>query len=144
MSVGIPRPLSDTETDSSSWMVTIISSQWPAKASSIELSVTSKTMWCRPVPSSVSPMYIPGRFRTASRPFKTLILLESYTSFADIFRPEKGAAGLYHWLETALFHVKPPTAIDAPQSALMHRGHDQLTGDLGDRQKKLPNVIHIH
>ena len=28
-------------------------------------------------PSSVSPMYIPGRFRTASRPFKTLILLES-------------------------------------------------------------------
>ena len=32
-------------------------------------------MWCRPVPSSVSPMYIPGRLRTASRPFKTLILL---------------------------------------------------------------------
>jgi hypothetical protein len=49
----------------------------PASASSIELSTTSKTMWCRPVPSSVSPMYMPGRFRTASRPFKTLILLES-------------------------------------------------------------------
>src|ERR1700678_2080251 len=27
---------------------------------------------------------MPGRFRTASRPFKTLILLESYTSFCDM------------------------------------------------------------
>ena len=29
------------------------------------------TMWCRPDPSSVSPIYIPGRLRTASRPFST-------------------------------------------------------------------------
>jgi hypothetical protein len=32
----------------------------PASASSMELSSTSKTRWCRPVPSDVSPMYIPG------------------------------------------------------------------------------------
>src|SRR5438067_1104495 len=30
-------------------------------------------MWCRPERSSVSPMYMPGRFRTASRPFRSLI-----------------------------------------------------------------------
>ena len=49
-------------------MVTTMSSQWPASASSIELSTTSNTRWCRPVPSEVSPMYMPGRLRTASRP----------------------------------------------------------------------------
>ena len=53
--------------------VTRISVQCPASASSTELSTTSKTMWCRPVPSSVSPMYIPGRFRTASSPFRSLM-----------------------------------------------------------------------
>src|SRR3546814_16840756 len=37
------------------------------------LSDTSNTMWCRPEPSSVSPIYMPGRFRTASKPFKTLM-----------------------------------------------------------------------
>jgi hypothetical protein len=34
---------------------------------------TSNTMWWRPEPSSVSPIYMPGRLRTASRPFSTLI-----------------------------------------------------------------------
>src|SRR5437868_6566855 len=36
-------------------------------------------MWCRPVPSEVSPMYIPGRLRTASSPLRILMLLESYS-----------------------------------------------------------------
>src|SRR5271169_4436607 len=36
-------------------------------------------MWCRPVPSDVSPMYMPGRLRTASRPLSTLMLFESYS-----------------------------------------------------------------
>src|SRR5205809_3638687 len=78
MPVGMPRPLSRTEMELSVWMVTTISSQKPASASSTELSTTSNTMWCRPVPSDVSPMYIPGRLRTASRPFKTLIASELY------------------------------------------------------------------
>src|SRR5438128_12268315 len=30
-------------------------------------------MWCRPEPSSVSPIYMPGRLRTASRPLSTRI-----------------------------------------------------------------------
>src|SRR5437016_158219 len=79
MPVGMPRPLSSTEMELSVWMVTTISSQKPASASSTELSTTSNTMWCRPVPSEVSPMYMPGRLRTASRPFKTLIASEPYS-----------------------------------------------------------------
>ena len=65
---GMPRPLSVTEIELSAWMVMTMSSQWPARASSMELSTTSNTMWCRPVPSEVSPMYMPGRLRTASSP----------------------------------------------------------------------------
>ncbi|CFN63682.1 Uncharacterised protein [Bordetella pertussis] len=73
MSVGMPRPLSVTEIELSVWMVTTMSSQWPASASSIALSTTSNTMWCKPVPSEVSPMYMPGRLRTASSPLSILI-----------------------------------------------------------------------
>src|SRR5262249_43418682 len=36
-------------------------------------------MWWRPEPSSVSPIYMPGRLRTASRPLRTLIDSESYS-----------------------------------------------------------------
>ena len=39
-------------------------------ASSIELSTTSYTRWCRPF-SPMSPMYIAGRLRTASKPSRT-------------------------------------------------------------------------
>jgi len=77
VSVGMPRPLSITLIELSVWIVTVISLQKPANASSMALSTTSNTMWCRPVPSEVSPMYIPGRLRTASKPFSTLMLSES-------------------------------------------------------------------
>ena len=73
MSTGIPRPSSSTVTDPSSLIETLTALQCPANASSIELSITSYTMWCNPDPSSVSPMYIPGRLRTASKPFKTVM-----------------------------------------------------------------------
>ena len=56
----------------------------PASASSTALSTTSNTMWCSPVPSEVSPMYIPGRLRTASRPFRTLIASEPYSCSASL------------------------------------------------------------
>ena len=75
MPVGMPRPLSSTVTDPSGLSWIRMRSQWPASASSIALSDTSNTMWCRPEPSSVSPMYMPGRLRTASRPLSTLIEL---------------------------------------------------------------------
>src|ERR1700719_4790060 len=72
MSTGMPRPLSITVTLLSSCTVTLISSQYPAMASSTELSTTSQTRWCRPC-SPVEPMYIAGRNRTASNPPSTLI-----------------------------------------------------------------------
>src|SRR5260221_5357491 len=75
----MPRPLSMTLIELSVWIVTVISSQKPASASSTALSTTSNTMWCRPVPSEVSPMYMPGRLRTASRPFRTLMASEPYS-----------------------------------------------------------------
>ena len=43
-------------------------------ASSTALSTTSQTRWCRPV-GPVDPMYIPGRFRTGSRPSRTVMSL---------------------------------------------------------------------
>src|SRR3954447_23294153 len=46
-------------------------------ASSTELSTTSHTQWCSPV-GPVLPMYIPGRFRTGSRPSKTCMSLAPY------------------------------------------------------------------
>ncbi len=47
-------------------------SQKPAMASSTELSTTSQTRWCRPR-TPVDPMYMPGRFRTASSPSRTVM-----------------------------------------------------------------------
>ena len=75
MPVGMPRPLSSTVTEPSGLSWIRMRSQWPASASSIALSETSNTMWWRPEPSSVSPMYMPGRLRTASRPLRTLMLV---------------------------------------------------------------------
>src|SRR5262245_25950562 len=53
-------------------------------------------MWCRPVPSSVSPMYMPGRFRTASRPLRTWMLSSLYASppgFDPLPLPSGGSLG---------------------------------------------------
>src|SRR5664279_3242344 len=74
----MPRPLSRTRTPSSSSRVTSMRSQWPASASSTELSTTSWTRWCRPR-SDVDPMYMPGRLRTASRPSSTWMELPVYS-----------------------------------------------------------------
>mmetsp|Transcript_3535 Transcript_3535/g.8517 ORF Transcript_3535/g.8517 Transcript_3535/m.8517 type:complete len:223 (+) Transcript_3535:1809-2477(+) len=71
-SVGIPRPSSTTVQDPSGLMVVEIKVACPAKASSTELSTTSHTRWCKPS-GPVDPMYMPGRFRTGSRPSKTVI-----------------------------------------------------------------------
>src|ERR1700753_3540727 len=75
----MPRPLSVTETDPSGFSAMSIRSQCPASASSIALSDTSNPMWWRPEPSSVSPIYMPGRLRTASRPLSTLMLSAPYS-----------------------------------------------------------------
>ena len=63
-------PLSDSVHDPSGWSVTSMWSQYPASASSTELSMISQRQCMRPRPS-VDPMYMPGRLRTASRPSST-------------------------------------------------------------------------
>ena len=47
-------------------------SAYPATTSSMELSKTSLTRWCKAA-VSVPPIYIPGRFLTGSSPSKTSI-----------------------------------------------------------------------
>ena len=74
--IGIPRPLSVTIAEPSLARVTVIWSAYPLKASSIELSTISYTKWCKPR-ASVDPIYIPGRFLTASSPSNTWIELSS-------------------------------------------------------------------
>src|SRR5712692_667061 len=77
MSVGMPRPLSATVISLFAWIVTSMRSHVPFIASSIELSRTSRTRWCRPR-RSVVPMYMPGRRRTASRPSRTWMSFALY------------------------------------------------------------------
>ena len=89
--VGIPRPSSEMDTDPSTWIATLIRSQNPARCSSMELSSTSKTRWCKPR-SSGSPMNIPGRFRTASSPSSLSILEASYTSSLETVIPGSSAS----------------------------------------------------
>src|SRR3546814_11781869 len=48
-------------------------------------------MWCRPYPSSVSPMYCPARLPTASRPRSTLMHSAPESLSASRLRP--GLAG---------------------------------------------------
>lgn len=66
-STGMPRPLSRTVTEWSAWSSTSMRVAWPATASSIELSRISATRWCS-ARSSVPPIYMPGRLRTARAP----------------------------------------------------------------------------
>ena len=73
-STGMPRPSSTTVQLPSVWRITRTFVQNPASASSTELSTTSKTRWWRPY-EAVSPMYMAGRFRTASSPSRTLMSL---------------------------------------------------------------------
>ena len=69
----MPRPSSTTSTLPSAWSVTSIRVATLAIASSMLLSTTSQTSWCRPR-SSVEPMYMLGRLRTALRPSSTWML----------------------------------------------------------------------
>ena len=70
LSVGMPRPSSCTSTESSRCRVTSTRCASPARASSTPLSMISHRQCINPR-VSVEPMYMPGLFRTASRPSRT-------------------------------------------------------------------------
>src|SRR3989344_286141 len=79
-STGIPRPLSRTVAEPSSFRVTQISVASPANASSTELSMISVSKWWNPL-ASVEPIYIPGRFRTGSKPSNSWMSCAVYVDF---------------------------------------------------------------
>ena len=68
----MPRPSSRTVTLLSACRMTVMRVQKPAMASSMELSTTSYTRWCRPR-TSVEPMYMAGRLRTADNPSRMVM-----------------------------------------------------------------------
>src|SRR5438067_10854244 len=117
----MPRPLSDTVTELSGWMTTSAESQWPAIASSTELSTTSYTRWWRPR-GPVEPMYMPGRLRTASSPSSTWMSLASYEwsvlsgEFGDI---SYGAPAVFSRRRAAAHHPGWK-----PRGASFGRWHD--------------------
>src|SRR5438445_1142383 len=100
-------------------------------------------------------MYMPGRFRTASRPFNTLILLESYwfgvCSVIDSLESARARrvskkplqpcsrratdhySALQQYPGLPLFHVEP---------ALWGRELDQPRGQLGAAQQHLRTIAH--
>src|SRR5207344_338572 len=82
LSIGAPRPSSSTVTDApSAWSTTRMFDAKPFMASSMALSRISQTRWCSPV-EPTPPMYIPGRFRTGSRPSRTVMSLAVYVVLA--------------------------------------------------------------
>src|SRR5690606_3830763 len=161
MAVGMPRPLSVTEMLLSAWMVTTMSSQYPANASSMALSTTSKTMWCRPVPSDVSPIYMPGRLRTASRPLSILMDSAPYSGTAGlrvcsdiVFRGEGRGLGR---LPVGHDHVEPWSDTHRHDDILelvvvgrgeerggvdvrLHRPADRLGLDVGQHVQQVADV----
>ena len=74
---GMPRPLSEMVAEPSASSVTRISLHSPARCSSTELSTISYIKWFKPFVETL-PIYIPGRFLTASSPSKTVMLDASY------------------------------------------------------------------
>src|SRR4051812_16637876 len=70
----MPRPSSSTLIEPSACIVTAIFVAWPPRASSAALSIIS-WMMCSGLSVRV---YMPGRARTGSRPFRTLIDCSSY------------------------------------------------------------------
>src|SRR5689334_17895453 len=96
-------------------------------------------MWCRPEMSSVSPMYMPGRFRTASRPFRSLI--ESVVYAVLLIPIPSGRHGAQRARRRALSGVARPHLEDGGEPApepLRRRGaREEDRGVLGQALEKL-------
>src|SRR5512139_3473645 len=82
-------------------------------------------MWCRPVPSSVSPMYMPGRLRTASSPRSTLIESAPYSSAPGVTSSSLSLMG--SWLSAKGGSNRRDRAV----------GHAQDLRPAAERRKKL-------
>src|SRR5690606_25094259 len=131
MSAGVPRPLSSTETEPSASSSISTRSQCPASASSMALSETSNTMWCRPEPSSVSPMYMPGRLRTASRPLRTLMESAPYSPLRGVL--SVGSAMADHIGSGGSDPKLTPDILHNSAGRLSHGADGRIRGEFGMR-----------
>src|ERR1700741_5687514 len=93
-------------------------------ASSTELSTTSQIRWCRPR-SPVEPMYMPGRFRTASNPSRTVMAEAPYSSCAFFFW-----AATVGMLSLGFHASGPVTAAVAPLHSTVIDGPHRFSGDV--------------
>src|SRR5690554_177931 len=126
----------------------------------MELSTNSKTMWCRPVPSSVSPMYMPGRLRTASSPFRTLILEELYFDSLINETPEgdtgqvqrktvHAAYASLFFRQFSMFHVEHSVfrcitvAPEHVRFRMLDRGDKHLTTQILELMRQHDPMAHI-
>src|SRR3990170_2955681 len=91
-------------------------------------------MWWRPEPSSVSPIYMPGRLRTASRPFSTLIDSAPYSEAAAALRLEAGV--MVPWKRCwSCWRDEPPERESGPDLTPIHR---ENLGVLCHRGEQVP------
>ena len=86
-------------------IVTRIVLQYPARASSMLLSTTSYTKMMKTSSVPVLPMYIPGLFRTASRPSKYLYLLRAILLELFVFRHSPILLSLATFIVARFFHL---------------------------------------
>src|SRR4029450_6498323 len=82
-------------------------------------------MWCRPDPSSVSPIYMPGRLRTASRPFRTLIASAPYSAVAVKEGVEASVIRSVTGSSLAVCRRGHLTRLDAQESGIVAGGGEQ-------------------
>src|SRR5262252_1349476 len=104
---------------------------WPFIASSMELSRISQTRWWSPG-DPTPPMYIPGRFRTGSRPSRTVMSFAVYeaaisyefpmlSASASLFLDrEERRAPPFRWLAAVAERVV--LRVPAGDAALVVRG----------------------
>ena len=114
---------------------------WPAIASSMELSTTSHTRWWRPR-TSVEPMYMPGRRRTASRPSRTWMESAPYAAALARCRRAVGALGPHAPRAAACSVTALASHRSAPLNALVQASQVVVVvpGD-GDAAARRPGVM---
>src|ERR671938_123249 len=104
-------------------------------------------MWWRPEPSSVSPIYMPGRVRTASRPRSTTIESAPYSSgVAPAFGSDSDDCERAWFAITPLFPLMSAwrdRSIDqAAEQRLVGPGHPGLSAQALDLpEKRAPALV---
>src|SRR5690606_33775265 len=139
---GMPRPSSSTEMLPSACSVRTISRQKPARASSAALSITS----CTTCSGFSVRVYMPGRWRTGSRPLRTRMdaslyslrraaMLRGVTEEREASASDRDAAGLQQRCEA---HDQVGIAIGEERPAEHEAEHPQRR----ENERVAGNAVH--